>query len=196
MAYVCFIVDAFSRMIVGWRVAANMRTDMVLDALEMARWSRGHRARRAAAPLRRRVAVHLGALHRTPRRDRRPPVDRHRRRQLRQRAGRDGERALQDRAASTDPARDRGATSTTSSSRPSAGCTGSTPNASTATSATCRPPSSKQRSTLRHDDQRGGWNPITRASIKPRAIHSCSSKVSFMQAGIGRITVLVLAVSP
>ncbi len=37
MAYVCFITDAFSRMIVGWRVAAHMRTDMVLDALEMAR---------------------------------------------------------------------------------------------------------------------------------------------------------------
>ena len=41
VAYVCFIVDAFSRMIVGWRVASHMRTDMVLDALEMARWSRG-----------------------------------------------------------------------------------------------------------------------------------------------------------
>lgn len=41
MAYVCFIVDAFSRRIVGWRVASNMRTDMVLDALEMARASRG-----------------------------------------------------------------------------------------------------------------------------------------------------------
>jgi len=40
-AYVCFIVDAFSRMIVGWRVATHMRTDMVLDALEMARWKRG-----------------------------------------------------------------------------------------------------------------------------------------------------------
>ncbi len=43
MAYVCFIVDAFSRRIVGWRVAANMRTDMVLDALEMARRSRCNR---------------------------------------------------------------------------------------------------------------------------------------------------------
>jgi putative transposase len=41
VAYVSFIVDAFSRMIVGWRVAAHMRTSMVLDALEMARWSRG-----------------------------------------------------------------------------------------------------------------------------------------------------------
>jgi putative transposase len=43
MAYVCFIVDAFSRRIVGWRVAANMKTEMVLDALEMARTSRGGR---------------------------------------------------------------------------------------------------------------------------------------------------------
>jgi putative transposase len=41
MAYVCFIVDAFSRRIVGWRVASNMKTEMVLDALEMARASRG-----------------------------------------------------------------------------------------------------------------------------------------------------------
>lgn len=41
IAYVCFITDVFSRMIVGWRVAGHMRTTMVLDALEMARWSRG-----------------------------------------------------------------------------------------------------------------------------------------------------------
>ncbi len=43
VAYVCFIIDAFSRMIVGWRVASHMRTEMVLDAIEMARWSRGAR---------------------------------------------------------------------------------------------------------------------------------------------------------
>jgi putative transposase len=43
MAYVCFITDAFSRHIVGWRVATHMRTTMVLDALEMARWTRGTR---------------------------------------------------------------------------------------------------------------------------------------------------------
>ncbi|MGH3960072.1 IS3 family transposase [Mycobacterium sp.] len=41
VAYVCFIIDAFSRMIVGWRVASHMRTTMVIDAIEMARWSRG-----------------------------------------------------------------------------------------------------------------------------------------------------------
>lgn len=43
VAYVCFIIDAYSRRIVGWRVASNMRTQMVLDALEMARWNRGAR---------------------------------------------------------------------------------------------------------------------------------------------------------
>ncbi|WP_419838077.1 IS3 family transposase [Candidatus Poriferisodalis sp.] len=43
VAYVCFITDAFSRRIVGWRVASNMATQMVLDALEMARWARGAR---------------------------------------------------------------------------------------------------------------------------------------------------------
>lgn len=42
VAYVCFLTDAFSRMIVGWRVASHMRTTMVLDAVEMARWSRGN----------------------------------------------------------------------------------------------------------------------------------------------------------
>lgn len=42
VAYVCFIIDAYSRMIVGWRVASHMRTTMVLDAIEMARWSRGN----------------------------------------------------------------------------------------------------------------------------------------------------------
>ena len=43
VAYVCFIIDVYSRTIVGWRVASHMRTDMILDALEMTRWSRGTR---------------------------------------------------------------------------------------------------------------------------------------------------------
>ena len=41
VVYVCFIVDAFARRIIGWRVTTNMRTAMVLDALEMAAWQRG-----------------------------------------------------------------------------------------------------------------------------------------------------------
>lgn len=43
VAYVCFITDAFSRMIVGWRVASHMRAEMVTDALGMAAWNRGAR---------------------------------------------------------------------------------------------------------------------------------------------------------
>jgi transposase InsO family protein len=40
-AYVAFVTDVFARYIVGWRVAKSMRTDLVLDALEQALWSRG-----------------------------------------------------------------------------------------------------------------------------------------------------------
>jgi len=39
-AYVAFVIDAFSRAIVGWRVATSLRADLALDALEMAIWSR------------------------------------------------------------------------------------------------------------------------------------------------------------
>ena len=38
--YVAFVVDAFSRRIVGWRVAASLHAELALDALEMAIWSR------------------------------------------------------------------------------------------------------------------------------------------------------------
>jgi transposase InsO family protein len=38
--YAAFIVDCFSRYIVGWRLAGHMRTDLPLDALEMALWQR------------------------------------------------------------------------------------------------------------------------------------------------------------
>lgn len=34
--YVAFVIDVYSRRIVGWRVASSLRTDLVLDALEQA----------------------------------------------------------------------------------------------------------------------------------------------------------------
>ena len=34
--FVAFVIDVFSRMIVGWRVSASLKTDFVLDALEQA----------------------------------------------------------------------------------------------------------------------------------------------------------------
>ena len=39
-AYTAFVTDVYSRRIVGWRVATTLRTDLALDALEMAIWSR------------------------------------------------------------------------------------------------------------------------------------------------------------
>jgi putative transposase len=39
-AYVAFIIDAFSRYIVGWHVSRSLRTDLVLTALEQALWTR------------------------------------------------------------------------------------------------------------------------------------------------------------
>lgn len=38
--YVAFVIDVFSRKIVGWRAAGSMKTDLVLDALEQALYSR------------------------------------------------------------------------------------------------------------------------------------------------------------
>jgi len=88
VAYVCFIIDAFSRMIVGWRVAPHMRTEMVLDAIEMARWSRGHhhgdlRCHSDAGSqfTSIRYGERLAEIGATP-------VDRNRRRLVRQRSGR------------------------------------------------------------------------------------------------------------
>ena len=38
--YVAFIVDVFSRRVVGWQASRSLRTDLALDALEMAMWAR------------------------------------------------------------------------------------------------------------------------------------------------------------
>lgn len=41
--YTAFVVDVYSRRIVGWRTATTMTTDLPLDALEMAMWARKER---------------------------------------------------------------------------------------------------------------------------------------------------------
>ena len=38
--YAAFIIDAYSRLLVGWQLAGHLRTDLALDALEMAIWRR------------------------------------------------------------------------------------------------------------------------------------------------------------
>lgn len=67
VAYVAFVVDVFSRRIVGWRAAAAMRTDLVLDALEQAiyEWETGaglvHRSDRGGQYLSIRYTERLAA---------------------------------------------------------------------------------------------------------------------------------------
>jgi putative transposase len=38
--YAAFVLDVFSRLIVGWQVATSLYTDLALDALQMAIWRR------------------------------------------------------------------------------------------------------------------------------------------------------------
>ena len=157
------IVDAFSRMIVGWRVASHMRTDMVLDGVSnaMARrstrqpppssaWSR---TRTAGSPF-----GYLGALHRTSRRDRCSPVDRDRRRQLRHRtlAAQTTNGLYKTECVYVSPTLARPSDDVTDlrARHPRLGCTGSTTNASTATAATGHRSSS---TAAWHQRQRERW---------------------------------------
>jgi putative transposase len=44
VVYFAFVIDVFSRRVVGWQLAGHMRTDLVLDALRMALGTREHGA--------------------------------------------------------------------------------------------------------------------------------------------------------
>jgi putative transposase len=99
VVYFAFVIDAYSRAIVGWQFAAHMRTDLVLDALRMALAQRGAGANVAL--------VHhsdagsqynLVRLQPDPRRPRRARLDLHRRGCPRQRGRGELRRQLQDRA--------------------------------------------------------------------------------------------------
>ena len=44
--YVAFVVDAYARRILGWRTGTTMATQLVLDAVEQAIWTRARGAGR------------------------------------------------------------------------------------------------------------------------------------------------------
>ncbi|GAA2018279.1 hypothetical protein GCM10009799_52330 [Nocardiopsis rhodophaea] len=44
--YAAFVIDVYSRRVVGWQLSKSLRTELALDALEMAVWSREHVGRR------------------------------------------------------------------------------------------------------------------------------------------------------
>ena len=137
--YVAFVIDAYARRIVGWRVSRTAHAGFVLDALEQALHERRpvhggglvHHSDRG-------VAIRLDPLHRAPGRGRHRALGRQRRRQLRQRSRRDDQRPLQGRG---DPsARPMAHASRPSSSPRSNGSTGSTTAGCSSRSATSRPP--------------------------------------------------------
>jgi len=123
--YVAFVIDVFSRRIVGWRVSSSLRSDLALDALEQAICERQpgggdqlvHHSDRGGA-------VSLDSLHRTLARGWDRTVGWQSWRFVRQRIRRDGDWALQDRGDST--AWSVARASTTSSLQPWVGCGGST----------------------------------------------------------------------
>jgi putative transposase len=41
LVFFAFVLDAYSHRVVGWQLAAQMRTTLVFDALKMALWQRG-----------------------------------------------------------------------------------------------------------------------------------------------------------
>ncbi len=43
--YAAFVVDVFSRRVVGWQLSKSLRTDLALDALEMGIWTRQRQGR-------------------------------------------------------------------------------------------------------------------------------------------------------
>jgi putative transposase len=38
--YVAFVIDVYCRMVVGWQISKSLRSDLAIDALEMAIWNR------------------------------------------------------------------------------------------------------------------------------------------------------------
>ena len=47
--YLAVVLDAFSRMVVGWSIADHVRAELVVDALQMALWRRQPRPGRTIA---------------------------------------------------------------------------------------------------------------------------------------------------
>ena len=73
--YAAFVIDVYSRQVVGWQLATHLRTDLALDALEMAIWRRQrehadlsklvHHSDRGVQPVR---SLHRKAFRRRSRR--------------------------------------------------------------------------------------------------------------------------------
>ena len=169
MAYVAFVIDIYSRRIVGWRVATSMRTDLVLDALEHAIWSRDQRLDGLIAHSDAGKPIHQHPLHRTawptsvplPRSD--PSA-------IRSTTPWPSPPSVSTRPNSS-PAEDRGGPSTTSSSQRSNTSTGSTTDACMARQATSHQSRPSNCSTINNPPPPRGPTQRSEVSTKPRPVH-------------------------
>ena len=140
--YFAFVIDVYSRRVVGWQLATHMRDTLVIDALRMALCASAGRARTSCSVVHSDAGSQYTSLrpHPGPRRSRRAAVDRDRRRRAGQRPRR---------IASWTPSRPSSSATAPGrpgpawSSRSSSTSAGSTTTACTAPSATSHPPSSK-----------------------------------------------------
>ena len=60
--YLAAVLDVYARRIVGWSIADHLRQELVVDALDMARWRRRPAAGPNGTALRPRIAVHVVGL--------------------------------------------------------------------------------------------------------------------------------------
>ena len=81
VVYVAFVTDVFSRRIVGWKAARSMTKELVIDALNMAAWTRRLLSfDQLTCHTDAGISIRLHCLHRAPRGVGRLGLDRHRRR--------------------------------------------------------------------------------------------------------------------
>jgi putative transposase len=98
--YAAFVLDVFSRYLVGWQVSTSLRTDLALDALDMGLWARQRAGQDVSGMThhsRPRSPISSSALHRTAGRGRGRRLRRQQGRLLRQRDGRGVQLAVQGR---------------------------------------------------------------------------------------------------
>lgn len=88
VVFLSFVIDVYSRMIVGWQLAGHMRESLVEDALQMAVATRRIDPRQLLIPpLRPRLAIHVWGFHHCAARARHPGLAGIGRRRLRQGVG-------------------------------------------------------------------------------------------------------------
>ena len=173
IVYVAFITDVFSRRIVGWKAARTMTASLVLDALNMAAWTRrgvdidGVICHSDAGS----QYTSIAYTDRLEEIDAAPSIGT---------IGDSFDNAMAEcsrPSCTATPPRspataDPGAASTISRSRPVPGCHGSTTNASTANSTTSPPQKSKTTTTVTNLSPPRHEKPTERASGKPRPIQA------------------------